>query len=199
MQDDAGVVPGVGGDLAQRRLQSGLDDPNARLFVTGQLQVVQSRDTPDQGNAPARNDPFLDRRPRCVQRVFDPGLLLFQLRFRGGADVDLRNTAGELRPPLFKLFTIIVRRGRVNLSRNLLDPSLDVGRRTGAFDNRRVVGVDPDLLRLTQILDGDVFQVDSEVFHNGGRAGQNGDILEHRLPSVTVPRRLDRANLENAP
>ena len=68
----------------------------------------------------------------------------------------------------------------------------------GAFDDRRVVLVDDDLLGAAQVGDVQVLELDAQAFEHGRAAGQNGDILEHGLAAIAVARRLDGGALERA-
>src|SRR6476659_1878236 len=109
------------------------------------------------GHAAAGEDAFFDGRAGCVQRVFDAGLLLLHLALGRGADVDLRHTAGQLREPFFELLTIVVARGVLDLAADLVDPAFDVLALTGAFNERRVVFIDNDLLRAAELVERDAF------------------------------------------
>ncbi len=67
-----------------------------------------------------------------------------------------------------------------------------------AVDDRRVLLLDADLLGLAQHVERDVFELDAEVFADHLAAGQDRDVLEHRLAPVAKARRLDRRDLEPA-
>ena len=70
--------------------------------------------------------------------------------------------------------------------------------RAGALDDRRVVLVDRDLLGLAEVLELDVLELDAEVLGDGLAAGQDRDVLEHRLAAIAEARRLDRRGLQRA-
>ena len=59
--------------MPHRRLQRTLDDvdPDLLIVVLG-CQPVERFGGIEQSNTAARDDAFLDRRPRCVGRVIDP-------------------------------------------------------------------------------------------------------------------------------
>ena len=101
-----------------------------------------------------------------MQRVFDAGLLLLQLGFGRGADVDLRHAAGELRQALLELLAVVVAGGDVDLAADLLDAALDGLGLAGAFDDRGVVVVDRDLLGLAELVDLDLVELDAQVLHD---------------------------------
>ena len=67
-----------------------------------------------------------------------------------------------------------------------------------AFDDRRVVLVDRDLLGLAEVLELDVLELDAEVLGDGLAAGQDRDVFEHRLAAIAEARRLDGDGLQRA-
>src|SRR3546814_12179594 len=71
------------------------------------------------------NDAFLNGRAGGVKRVVDAILALLHFDFRSAADLDHRNAASKLGETLLQLFTVIVRRSRLDLRADLLDPPLD--------------------------------------------------------------------------
>ena len=132
-----------------------------------------------------------------MQRILNPGLLFLQLGLTSGPDVDLRDAAGQLGEALLELFAVVVRVGGVDLLSDLTDPGLDVLGRPRAFDDGAGVGADFDLLGLAELLDRELVQLDPDVLHDGLGAGENSDILEHRLASVAIARRFDRRHLKH--
>ena len=68
----------------------------------------------------------------------------------------------------------------------------------GAVDDRGVVLVDADLLRRAQHVQLDVLQLDAEVFADHGAAGEDRDVLQHRLPAIAEAGRLHRRHLQAA-
>ena len=79
----------------------------------------------------------------------------------------------------------------------LTRPSIAFGR-AGALDDRGVVLVDGDLLGLAEILDLDALELDAEVLGDRAAAGQDRDVLEHRLAAIAEAGRLDRGGLQRA-
>ena len=147
LADDAAVLAGVVGDLRSaargRRGRRCCSRPPRPAQSPSGLTVAAG---PQQGDAAAGEDAFFDGRAGGVQGVFDAGLLLLHLALGRGADVDLGHAAGELRQPLFELLAVVVAGGVLDLAADLVDAALDVGALAGAFDDRRVVLVDDDLL-----------------------------------------------------
>ena len=121
-------------------------------------------------DAAAGDEALLDRRLRRVHRVFDARLLLLHLGFGGRTDLDHRHASDELHQPLLQLLAIVVRGCVLGLRAQLPDAPLDRGGRAAAFDNRRSVLVDRDLLGRAEICDRDALERDAQVkrlFTNG--------------------------------
>src|SRR3546814_14065145 len=85
------------------------------------------------------NDAFLNGRAGGVKRVVDAILALLHFDFRSAADLDHRNAASKLGETLLQLFTVIVRRSRLDLRADLLDPALDALGVARPIDKGRVV------------------------------------------------------------
>src|SRR5258708_4055434 len=109
-------------------------------------------------------------------------LLLLPPSSRRAADADHRTPAGELRQPLLQLLLVVVGGGVLDLLLDLGDAAFDAGLLARAVDDRGVVLVDRDLLGLAQHVEGDVLELDAEVFADQLPAGQDGDVFHHRLP-----------------
>ena len=143
--------PALRGDRRQRGAARTDDDVVADLLVVAQTFGLDRVRSPQQGHAAARQNAFFDRGTRGVQRVFDAGLLLLHFALGRGADVDLGHAAGQLGQPLFELLAIVVAGRVLDLAADLVDAGLDLGALAGAFDDRRVVLVDDDLLGPAEI------------------------------------------------
>ncbi len=136
----------------ERRAAGADDDVEADLVVVrGVVGRLHLDAGPQQGDAAAGEDAFFDGRTGGVQGVFDAGLLLLHLALGRGADVDLGHAAGQLGQPLFELLAVVVAGGVLDLAADLVDAALDVAALAGAFDDRRVVLVDDDLLRPAEL------------------------------------------------
>ena len=150
---DRAFGPRVLGDLTDRRLERLQHDADAGLLI-GVLALelgdrglgAQERD------AAAGDDAFLDRRAGGVERVVDAVLLLLDLDLGRAADPDHRDAAGELGQPLLQLLLVVVGRRLLDLRLDLADPALDVGFLPRAVDDRGVLLLDPDPLRLAEHL-----------------------------------------------
>src|SRR5688500_449192 len=196
--DDGALGAGVGRDVAHRLFDRAPHDLHADELVAFELELVEHLGGAHQGHAAARHDPFLDSRLGRVHRILDAGLLLLHLGLGGGTDLDDRDAADELRQALLELLAVVVRAGLFDLRADLLHTSLDGRRRAAALDDRRVVLVDGDLLGLAEILELDVLELDAEVFGDRAAAGEDRDVLEHRLAAIAEAGSLDRGHLQRA-
>ena len=68
----------------------------------------------------------------------------------------------------------------------------------GAVDDRGVLLLDAHPLGLAEHVERDVLELDAEVLADHLAAGQDRDVLEHRLAAIAEARRLDRRDLEAA-
>src|SRR5579883_3475445 len=197
--DDRAVDTGILRDLTGRSLQRVLDDVDAAtLIVVGRLQAAEGLLRIKERDAAAGDDAFLDRGAGRVHRVFDAILALLHLDLGRAADADHRNTAGQLRQPLLQLLAIIVRGGLLDLRADLLGAGLDVLLGAGAVDDGGVVLGQADLLRRAQELQRDVLELDAEIFADDLPAGEDRDVLQHRLAAIAEARSLHRRDLEPA-
>src|SRR5262249_54739299 len=124
--DNRAIMTGVLGDLTDRRLKSLADDVDpAGLVVILAFEFLERLDRIEQSSAAARNDAFLDRGAGRVKRVIDAVLALLHLDFGRTADLDHRDTTGELRQPLLQLLAVIVGRRGLDLLADRADTGLD--------------------------------------------------------------------------
>ena len=173
-----------------------MSKPTSSSCVRPLALTVRGR--PEQGDAAAGQDAFLEGRAGGVQGVLDAGLLLLHLALGRGADVDLGHAAGQLGEPLLELLAVVVALGVGDLAADRLDPALDRVVAAGALDDRRVVLVDHDLLGPAQVAQADVLELDAQVLEDRLAAGQDGDVFEHGLAAVAVAGGLDRGAAEGA-
>src|SRR5690606_25031671 len=67
-----------------------------------------------------------------------------------------------------------------------------------AVDDRGVLLVDRDGLRLAEVAEGDVLELDAELLADDLAAGEDRDVLEHLLAADAEARRLERCDAERA-
>ena len=133
-----------------------------------------------------------------MESVVDPVLALLDLDLGRSANLDDRNPAGELGKPLLKLLAIIVGGGVLDLLADRSNPSLDRFARASAIDDRRIVLVDRDPLGLAEHVDRDILKLDPKIFADHFSAGQDRNVLEHRLATIAKAWSLDGCDLEPA-
>src|SRR5215831_18973976 len=185
--------------LTRRFLDRAADNLYADFLVGFQvLDIIERFLRTQQRDAAARDDAFLNRRTRGVQRVFDASFLLFHLGLGRSADVDDRNAAGEFRQALLQFLAIVIAGRLLNLTTNLSDATLDVSVFTSAFDNRGVFLVDSDALGFAEVLELNVLKLDTEVFADQSAAGEHRDVFQHRLATIAETGSFDRADLQRA-
>jgi hypothetical protein len=87
-----------------------------------------------------------------VHRVLDARLLLFHLGLRRRPNLDDRDAPDELGEPLLQLLAVVVGRRVLDLRAQLFDTTLDRRYIPSPVDDRRIVLVDGDLLRLAEVV-----------------------------------------------
>ncbi len=127
-----------------------------------------------------------------MQGVLNSCLLLLHLALCGRADVDHRNTAGNLRQTLLKLLAIVIGSGLLDRRLELLDASLDLVLVALTIDDRGGLLVDDDTLGATEIGHDGVLELESDFLRDHLAAGKDSDVLEHCLATITESGSLDR-------
>src|ERR1700744_832437 len=196
--DSAGTIfTRVDRDLAGRSGQRLAHDLDAGLLVVvlgaDALELLGST---EQGDAAARQDTFLDSRAGRMHRVINAILALLHLDLGRAADADHRDAACELGQTLLQLLTVVVRGGLLDLRLDLLNARLDIGLLAGAVDDRGGLLVDHHLLGAAKHVEGDVLELDAEVFRDCLAAGQDRDVLQHGLAAIAEARSLDGRDLQ---
>ena len=151
-----------------------------------------------QRNAAAGHDAFLDRGAGGVERVLDAVLLFLHFDLGRAADLDHRDAAGKLRQPFLQLLAVIVGGGLLDLCLDLADAGFDVGLLAGAVHDGGLFLLDDHLLGAAQHGRGDVLELDAEILGDQLAAGEDRDVLEHRLAAIAKARGLYRRDLEAA-
>src|ERR1700730_14550566 len=197
--DDGTVLARVDRDLAGWIRQRLTDDLDAGLLVVvlgaKPLEVLGGT---QQSDAAARYDTFFNRRTGRMHRVVNAVLALPHLDLGRAADADHRAAACELGQTLLQLLTVVVRGGFLDLRLDLSDACFDVGLLAGAVDDGGVLLVDHHLLGATEHGERDVLKLDAEIFRDRLTAGQNRDVLQHRLAAIAEARSLDGRDLQTA-
>ena len=199
LDDDGTFTTGVLDDHADRLFDGATDDRDTDvLFRILELEVHQRPLGADEGDTAAGHDAFLDCRARGVQCVFDTGLLLLHLGFRCGADIHDGHATRELRQTLLELFLVVIGGALLDRSADFLLAALDLVMIASAVDDRRVVLVDHDALRLAQVGQRCVLELEAHFVADDIAGGQHGDVLQHGLATITEARRLHGGDLQRA-
>src|SRR6476659_5490329 len=199
LEDDRAFTTRVLHDHAEGLLDRLANDVDADLLLAVvELERLERLLRANERNTAAGDDTFLDRSARCMQRILDPSLLLLHLGLGRGADVDHRHTAGDLRETLLELLLVVVRRRLVDRGADLGDTALDLVVLTGAVDQRGVVLVDDDALRLAEVGDLRVLELESDFVRDDLAARDHRDVLQHRLATIAEARRLHGRHAERA-
>src|SRR5579863_4475125 len=197
--DHRAVFARIDGDLTSRPGQSLAHDLDAGLLVVVLgADALERFGSTQQRDAAARQDTFFHSRAGRMHRVIHAILALLHLDLGRAADADHRDAAGELGQTLLELLTVVVRGGFLDLRLDLVDARLDVGLLAGAVDDGGVLLVDHHLLGAAEHVEGDVLELDAEIFRDGLAAGQDRDVLEHGLAAIAEARSLDGSNLQAA-
>src|SRR5690606_10875458 len=110
LRHDAALEAGIDGDLLQRSRRGGLHDGSARGLVTLERQLLErSLGGLYQSHAATGDDALLDGRLGVADGVLDAVLALLELDLGGSADLDDRDTAGQLGQALLQLLAVVVR------------------------------------------------------------------------------------------
>src|SRR5579864_3779918 len=199
VENHRGILAGVVDDLAQRLLDGAGEDADTDVLVlVRRLELFEYTLDADQGHAATGHHALLDRGTRGVQRVLDARLLLLHLDLGGCTHLDHGDAARKLRDALLQLLLVVIGGGLFGLLPDRLDASLDVGGLAGAVDDRGVLFLHDDLLRLAQIVQGRLLERQSDLIGDHRAAGENRDVLQHGLAAITEARRLDPGHLEDA-
>ncbi len=162
------------------------------------FELFQRWQDTDQGNATSRYNAFLYGGAGSVQGVFNPGLLLFHLNLGGSANLDYGNTTSQFGYAFLQLLTVIIRAGLLDLGAYLLNPVFDIFLRACTIDNDGLVLGYLNLLGGTQLIQTSLVQRQTNLFRDHGSTGQDSDILQHGLATITEARGLNGTDLNDA-
>ena len=125
-------------------------------------------------------------------------LALLELDLGCSANLDDRNAAGQLGQPLLQLLTVIVAVRLLDLGTDLVHATLNLLRVTCTFNDRGLIFGDDNLACATQQVERGAIKLEANFFRDNLRAGQDRDVLQHRLATVTKAWGLDRNRTEGA-
>ena len=163
LDDDRAIDARVGGNLAQRFLDSATDDRCTDLLIALQRldERVDGNRGANQRHTASGDDAFFDGRAGRVQSILDARLLLLHLALGSSAHLDDSHATDDLREALLQLLAVVVG-GRVfDLGADLLHAGLDVGLLACSLDDGAVVLVDGNALGAAEILERHAFELDA--------------------------------------
>src|SRR4051794_30111210 len=198
VDDDRALETGVERDLTERLLERAEHDLRARSLVVLEPVEADVGRGAQKRDAAARHDALLEGGAGGLQRVFDAVLLLLHLGLGGSADLDDRDTTGQLREALLELLAIEVRVGVLDLDLDLVDATLDLLRIATAVDHGGVVLGDHDATCAAELRDLCVLELEPHLLGDDFATAEDRDVLEHPLAAVTEARRLDGGGVQRA-
>src|SRR6266540_6678085 len=139
LDHDSALQAGVVRDLLQGLLQGLVHDPGPGGLVALQVELLQGCLGRQQRYPAARDDALLHGGLGGLHGVLDAVLLLLELDLGGRAHADDRDAARQLGQALLQLLPVVVGVRLLDLGLDLVDPALDLLRRTAALHDRGVV------------------------------------------------------------
>lgn len=199
--NDAAFKAGILNNSAGRAGDGALDDAHTKLLVeVGWLDLLQAIGGGlEEGGATTGEDAFLNSGASSVQGINDTVLLLANLDLGGTANLDNRNTAGELGKTLLELLLLVVRGRRVG--HDTADLLATLGDRVLAAFSVEDDGVllgDGDRASGAKHVGAQFLQLELELVAENGAVGEDTQITQDALAVVTEPRGLDGGDLKLA-
>src|SRR5439155_4845136 len=131
---------------------------------------------------------LLHGRLRVADGVLDAVLALLELDLGGRADLDDRNTAGELRQALLQLLAVVVGVALLDLGADLVDPALDLLGVARTLDDGGLVPGGGELASLAEVVQRSVLELQADGLGDDLATCQDRDVLQHGLAAVTEAR-----------
>src|SRR5664280_1281109 len=189
----------VDSDLFERSLGRDANDVRTRGLVALKRELDErSVGGLYQGHATTGDDALLDCSLRIADSVLDAVLALLELDLRGRARLDDSNATGKLGEALLELLAVVVRVGLVDLGADLVDPARNLVSFATTLDDGRVVLGDHDLARTPKLVELGGVELESDLLGDDLATGEDGDVAEHGLATVTEARRLDGDDAQGA-
>mmetsp|Transcript_97995 Transcript_97995/g.238427 ORF Transcript_97995/g.238427 Transcript_97995/m.238427 type:complete len:280 (-) Transcript_97995:442-1281(-) len=135
---------------------------------------------------------------RGVDCVLKPELLVLQLSLGCSAHLDQGDATNQLGQALLQLLLGVVALRLLDLGTDLSAPLLQGILGCVRHDCRRVL-LDDDAACHAKVLGLDALQLPAKIVGDVGGPGDEGDVLQERLPVVSEAGRLDGAAVHDAP
>ena len=199
LDHDAAFEAGVDRDLLERCLERDLDDASASGLVTFEVELLERGATGlQQRDATTGDDALFDSSLRVANGVFDAVLALLELDLSGRAGLDDGNAAGQLGQPLLQLLAVVVGVALLDLGADLVDATSDLVGVASTLDDGRLVLGDDDLAGPAEQVEAGGLELETDFLADDLAAGEDRDVAEHRLATVTEAGRLDGDRTERA-
>ena len=137
--------------------------------------------------SPLRRPASTSVRPGRIERILNAGLLLLQLGLGSGPDLNDGHPAGQLRQTLLELLAVVVGGRVIDLRAELVTATPRCRTSYPRPDDGRVVTIEHDARRSTQVLQRDVLELDLEILADALSRRVSGDVPEAGLPSSCRP------------
>jgi hypothetical protein len=183
----AALEAGVHGDLLDRLLERTAHDLRAGELVALEVDLVERRLGVQQGHAAAGTMPsstaaFVDCTASSMRCFFSLSSTSV------AAPTLITATPPEsFGQPLLQLLAVVVGVGLLDLALIWLMRPCDVLVLAGALDDRRLVLRDDDLASGAEQVHRRVLELEADLLGDDRRAGEDRDVLQHRLAAVTEP------------
>ena len=182
---NAGLEACVECDLLERSGQCNANDVRAGCLVTFELEVVQCGSCLEKCNATTGDDALFDGCLCVTHCIFDAVLALLELDLGSSAGLDDCNAAGQLGQTFLQLLTVVIRVAVLDLGADLADTTGDCVGVAGTLDDGGLVLGDDDLACLAEELEACGLQGESDLFADDLATGEDGDVGELSLTTVT--------------
>src|SRR5690606_11530258 len=158
-----------------RLFERAAEDVHAGGLVAFELHVIERRDDVQEGDTTAGHDALFDGRAGRAEGVLDAVLLLLELDFGGGADLDDGDGAGELAAALLGLLAVPVALGLIEDGADLGDAGVDVFLAALALDDGGLFLGGDNAAGLAKVADIDAIEGAADFLADDGTAGEHGD------------------------
>ena len=171
------------------------------MFLTGnllswQIKSCQCFEASDVGNTTTRNNTFFNCCAGSIKSILNPSFLLFHFDFSCCTDIDDGNTTDQFGKSLLKFFTIVIRGSIFNLVTNLLYASSKFFFLTSTINDGGIIFINNDTFTGTEIIDCYVLKLDSQIFSNNLTTGEDSDVFQHCLTTITKTRSLNSSYIQ---
>ena len=199
LRHDATLETGVDRDLLERSGGCDANDVRTGGLVTLELELLErGLGRLEQGHATTGDDPLLDGSLGVAHGVLDAVLALLELDLGRGTGLDDCHATGQLGQALLQLLAVVVAVRLVDLGADLVDATLDLVGVASTLDDGRLVLGDDDLAGAAEQVELRGVELEADLLGDDLATGEDGDVGQHGLATVTEAGSLDGDRLEGA-